>query len=73
MQIAIQNGLHVFGNGQDFARTVLWPDESERAFRAQLWAYCLFTCQRYDVYKVTRCLLTIYSAQAFAMVYHPLW
>ncbi|KAG9242434.1 hypothetical protein BJ878DRAFT_170303 [Calycina marina] len=45
MQIAIQNGLHVFGNGQDFARTCLWPNASECAFRSQLWAFCLLTCQ----------------------------
>jgi transcriptional regulatory protein LEU3 len=47
MQIATRNGLHIFGNGQDFARTRLWPDAGECAFRAQLWSYCLFTCQRY--------------------------
>lgn len=46
MQIAIQNGLHVSGNGQDFARTCLWPNARECAFRSRLWAFCLVTCQR---------------------------
>jgi transcriptional regulatory protein LEU3 len=46
MQLALQNGLHIFGNRQDFSRTRLWPDENEDVNRARLWAHCLIVFQR---------------------------
>lgn len=44
IHLAMQNGLHVLGNGQDFARTRLANDETTKTSRAQSWAYCLVVC-----------------------------
>ena len=46
MQLAIQQGLHVFGHEQDFARTQLWFADSDKIFRARLWINCLIVFQR---------------------------
>ncbi|KAI8959032.1 hypothetical protein F5Y11DRAFT_350881 [Daldinia sp. FL1419] len=45
LHLAMQIGLHIVGTGQDFARTVLSSNtnHSSKAFRAQLWSYCLIT------------------------------
>lgn len=47
MQLAIQNGLHMFSKRQDFTRNSLRQDQSEELFRAKLWSYCKIVCQRY--------------------------
>lgn len=46
MQLAIQNGLHMFSKRQDFTKNTLRQDESEETFRARLWSYCKIVCQR---------------------------
>ncbi|KAH8698905.1 hypothetical protein BGW36DRAFT_460728 [Talaromyces proteolyticus] len=45
VNLAQQIGLHVCGVGQDFARVKLIPNEAEKAYRAQLWEYCLMINQ----------------------------
>ena len=45
LHIAMQIGLHVYGNGQDFGRTRLPDDTAVRNCRARLWLYCLIICQ----------------------------
>ena len=46
VQLAVQNGLHVVGHEQDFARTLSKSTESERLGRARLWIHCLIVFQR---------------------------
>ena len=46
VQLAVQNGLHVVGHEQDFARTLSKSTESERLSRARLWIHCLIIFQR---------------------------
>lgn len=46
LNLAQQIGLHVVGVGQDFARVKLNPDETVKAYRAQLWHYCIIINQR---------------------------
>lgn len=46
VNLAQQIGLHVVGVGQDFARVKLNPDETVKAYRAQLWHYCIVINQR---------------------------
>ena len=46
LQFAIRAGLHIFGNGQEFSRTVFQQVKDESTYRARLWAYCLIVCQR---------------------------
>ena len=50
MQLAMQNGLHIFSDGQEFARTRLRlrsnDKENDAQFRARLWACCVTICQR---------------------------
>lgn len=47
VNLAMQNGLHVLGVGQDFARVCLNPNEEEKATRARLWVYCVILAQRW--------------------------
>ncbi|KAH8885394.1 hypothetical protein GQ53DRAFT_751127 [Thozetella sp. PMI_491] len=44
MHLATQIGLHVVGTGQDFARTKLESNHSQKVFRSQLWVQCILTC-----------------------------
>ena len=46
VQLAVQNGLHMVGYEQDFARTLSKSTESERLSRARLWIHCLIIFQR---------------------------
>ncbi|KEF61032.1 uncharacterized protein A1O9_02596 [Exophiala aquamarina CBS 119918] len=49
LSIAMTNGLHVLGVGQDFSRTKL-PDDSRRTqLRTKLWSICIATCQRWSI------------------------
>ncbi|OKL55472.1 hypothetical protein UA08_09208 [Talaromyces atroroseus] len=45
VNLAQQIGMHVFGIGQDFARVKLFPNEAEKAYRAQLWQHCIIINQ----------------------------
>ncbi|KAJ5587979.1 uncharacterized protein N7459_003744 [Penicillium hispanicum] len=45
VNLAQQIGLHVVGVGQDFARVKIDADEAAKAYRAQLWHYCLLVNQ----------------------------
>ncbi|OAL18756.1 hypothetical protein AYO22_10450 [Fonsecaea multimorphosa] len=45
VNLAMQNGLHVLGVGQDFARVRLNNNEEEKISRARLWIYCIITAQ----------------------------
>ena len=51
MQLAMQNGLHIFSDGQEFSRTMLRSGSNDKAHdvtvRARLWACCVIVCQRY--------------------------
>jgi transcriptional regulatory protein LEU3 len=45
MNLAVQKGLPYASRKQDYARVALVQSETERAFRASLWAYCVVTFQ----------------------------
>lgn len=48
MQLAVQNGLHKFGNEQDFRTTAVYQgNENTRVFRMHVWLYCIILFQRY--------------------------
>ncbi|KAK5065028.1 hypothetical protein LTR84_000863 [Exophiala bonariae] len=51
--LAMSNGLHVLGVGQDFARKKLVDDHKSRRLRAKLWSICIATCQRVSTIKGT--------------------
>ena len=46
VQLAVQNGLHMVGHEQDFARTLSKSTRSEILGRARLWIHCLIIFQR---------------------------
>ena len=46
LQLAINAGLHLHGNGQDFSRTTLNPDSDDVTRRSKLWMSCLIVFQR---------------------------
>jgi len=46
LSLAMTNGLHVPGVGQDFARKKLPDDSRRRELRTKLWSICIATCQR---------------------------
>ncbi|KAJ9610476.1 hypothetical protein H2200_005253 [Cladophialophora chaetospira] len=45
MQLAVQNGLHIFGHEQDYARQNIDTANSEVSLRFRLWIYCLVVFQ----------------------------
>ncbi|KAH8691150.1 hypothetical protein BGW36DRAFT_387780 [Talaromyces proteolyticus] len=45
LQLALQCGLHIVGEGQEFARTYIRENVAEKRYRANLWYYCLIICQ----------------------------
>lgn len=47
MQLAVQNGLHVFGREQDYSRQNIDAANSEVALRFRLWIHCVVIFQRY--------------------------
>ena len=47
MQLAVQNGLHIFGREQDFVRQSIDEARSEVALRFRLWIHCVIIFQRY--------------------------
>lgn len=73
LNLAMRAGLHVFGNGQDFARTKLDPNEEHTAMRARLWFHCLVVCQRYFRTSTTLTTLTeVFIVRAVLKAYlHP--
>ncbi|KAK1050702.1 hypothetical protein LTR74_016983 [Friedmanniomyces endolithicus] len=48
LNLAMEIGLHAYGNGQDFSRVKLQHDDKQTAFRSSLWLHCSITCQRSD-------------------------
>ena len=46
LQLALNVGLHLHGDGQDFSRITLNPDSHEEIFRSKLWMSCVITVQR---------------------------
>ncbi|KAI1104081.1 hypothetical protein F4804DRAFT_308180 [Jackrogersella minutella] len=44
INLSMQNGLHIIGTGQDFARERLTVNETTRTTRAKLWADCVVIC-----------------------------
>ena len=46
LQLAMNIGLHLHGDGQDFSRTTLNPDSGEETLRSKLWMSSLITIQR---------------------------
>lgn len=58
--IAMSNGLHVLGVGQDFSRKKLVDDHVSRLLRAKIWCICITTCQRWGLNICLRhwCLLS---------------
>lgn len=48
MQLALQNGLHMFSKRQDFARSRLDRDEIRETFTARLWSCCKIVCHGYE-------------------------
>ena len=46
LQLAMNIGLHLHGDGQDFSRTTLNPDSDEVILRSKLWMSCLITTSR---------------------------
>lgn len=47
LQLAMSIGLHVYGTGQDFARSKVDGNHKESLKRAKIWTLCLLICQRY--------------------------
>ncbi|EXJ69247.1 uncharacterized protein A1O5_07283 [Cladophialophora psammophila CBS 110553] len=45
MQLAVQNGLHIFGREQDYSRQNIDAKNSEVALRFRLWIHCVVTFQ----------------------------
>lgn len=50
LSIAMTNGLHVYGVGQDFSQRKTPNDYERRQLRTKLWCICIATCQRWDVH-----------------------
>jgi transcriptional regulatory protein LEU3 len=70
MQLAVQNGLHIFGHEQDFIRTRVCSPDSGKVFRAQLWMHCVTVFQRSDTPRTNpEDILKVAIAQAYAMVF----
>ena len=46
MQLAVQNGLHVYGHEQDFHRENVKPKDEDKLLRARLWVQCTIVFQR---------------------------
>jgi hypothetical protein len=49
MQLALQNGLHMFSKRQDFTRAKLGRDEIQETFTARLWSCCKIVCHGYGI------------------------
>lgn len=45
VHLAMQNGLHIPGVGQDFEPNQLRPDIAESMFRDRLWSFTCIVCQ----------------------------
>ena len=45
-QLAVQNGLHIYRNEQDFRRIQIQEDHPSRVFRLHLWLHCVIIFQR---------------------------
>lgn len=54
MQLAILNGLHVFGHEQDFVRQSIECVNSEVCLRFRLWVHCVTIFQRLVTFKLIR-------------------
>ena len=54
MQLAVQNGLHVYGHEQDFYRENVKCKDTNKLFRARLWVHCATVFQRLVVFQVDR-------------------
>ena len=65
-QLAVQNGLHMVGHEQDFARTISQSTKSERLSRARLWIHCLMIFQRRAPKLRALCYLDIASPSCLA-------
>ena len=46
LQHALNIGLHIYGVGQDFARTRVPVDREQIYYRKRLWLLCITVCQR---------------------------
>ena len=46
LQLAVNIGLHLRGDGQDFSRTTLDHDSTEEIRRSKIWMTCLITIQQ---------------------------
>lgn len=46
MQLAVQNGLHIFGREQDYSRQNVNEANSEVTLRFRLWIHCVVTFQK---------------------------
>lgn len=46
MQIALQNGLHIFGREQDYSRQNIDAGKSDVSLRFRLWIHCIMTFQK---------------------------
>lgn len=58
LSLAVSNGLHVQGIGQDFSRTTLEHNENECIYRAKLWVACTVASQWYVGVSPIEVLLT---------------
>ncbi|KAK5219260.1 hypothetical protein LTR72_008442 [Exophiala xenobiotica] len=58
LSLAISNGLHVQGIGQDFSRTTLEHNENECIYRAKLWVACTVASQWYVAVSPIEVMLT---------------
>lgn len=54
MQLAIVNGLHVFGHEQDFVRQTIECANSEVCLRFRLWVHCVTIFQRSAVFDLVK-------------------
>jgi len=57
LQLSMSIGLHVYGTGQDFARSKVDGNQKESLRRAKIWTLCRLICQRY----LTRALSLVFG------------
>ncbi|KAL6246869.1 hypothetical protein RBB50_006176 [Rhinocladiella similis] len=55
MQLAVQNGLHIFGREQDYSRQNINASDSKVSLRFRLWVHCVIIFQNTNLIKGFPC------------------
>ncbi|KAJ9629054.1 hypothetical protein H2204_008994 [Knufia peltigerae] len=55
MQLAVQNGLHIFGREQDYSRQNINAADSKVSLRFRLWVHCVIVFQNTNLIKGFPC------------------